>query len=74
MSRSFRKTPILPIATGASDKAYKAQEHRRERRAVKIALWQDRLLPDPLAFGDPWSSAKDGKRYRAAPAARDMRK
>lgn len=64
MSRSFRKTPIFAVTTAPSDKAFKAAEHRRERRAVKIAVRLEREIPGRQEFGDPWHGDKDGKLYQ----------
>ena len=64
MSRSRRKTPRLGITTAHSDQPFKADEHRRERSAVRQALHStvdDTALPHSKAFGDPWKSPKDGK-------------
>ena len=73
MSRSFRKTPIFPVAA-ASDKAFKAAEHRRERRAVKIAVGMEREVPGGRLYGDPWHGDKDGKLFRPERRGRGMRK
>jgi len=62
MSRSKRKTPIIGIA-GHTDKPFKEVEHRRERRAVKVAIRVEADMPSPKRFGNPWSSCKDGKMY-----------
>jgi hypothetical protein len=74
MTRSIRKTPIVGMTTAETDKPYKALEHRRERRAVKVALRADEPLPDRRAFGDPWDGDKDGKQFLADPEPRDLRK
>jgi len=63
MSRSRRKTPIVGITTAESDKPFKVREHRRERRAVNIALRVGEEPPSPEEFGDPWKSEKDGKQF-----------
>ena len=65
MSRSYRKTPIVGFCAG-SDKEFKKDEHRRERRASKVFLetWLDEdKLPSPVSYGNPWASPKDGKMY-----------
>ncbi|PZT89410.1 MAG: hypothetical protein DI637_06380 [Citromicrobium sp.] len=69
MSRSRRKTPVMPITTAESDKAYKTREHRRERAHVREALAQGNESKHPKAFGNPWSGDKDGKQY--APHLKD---
>ena len=61
MSRSRKKTPVAAITTAASDKAFKQSEHRRARRAVKALDLTESDPPGEKAFGDPWSSCKDGK-------------
>ena len=61
MSRSYRKTPICGITTAISDKRFKQNEHKRERRALNQT---DLTVCDPLpskVFGDPWNGPKDGK-------------
>lgn len=64
MSRSRRKTPIIPHTLAESDKPFKQQEHQRERSAVRDALRTDQeVLPHPKQFGDEWSAPKDGKQY-----------
>lgn len=65
MGNSYRKTPIIGITTAASDKRFKKTEHGRERVAVKVALRQERPVPDPRLFGDPCLGEKDGKQYCA---------
>jgi hypothetical protein len=75
VSRSVRHTPICGNTIADSDKRFKAAEHRRERRTVRTALPHDDL-PGPKRFGNPWSSAKDGKHWfgDAPLAAKLMRK
>jgi hypothetical protein len=64
MSRSRKKTPIHGNTCTESDKPYKVQEHRRERRAVRSRLLDDESLPpSPKEFGNPWKSGKDGKSH-----------
>lgn len=74
MSRSRRKTPIFGITTAKSDKAFKRREHKRERTSVRDALAVGADVPDAKAFGNPWASEKDGKRYWRDAAPKDMRK
>jgi hypothetical protein len=62
MSRSCRKTPITGVTTAESEKAYKQQEHRRERAYVRDALRSgSEEVPGSKEFGNPWSGDKDGK-------------
>lgn len=61
MSRSTRKTPMRGVTTATSDKFFKTKEHRRERRAVRVALEVGHELPLSKGFGDPWNGHKDGK-------------
>jgi hypothetical protein len=66
MSCSRRHTPIVGITTAKSDKRDKVRAHRRERRAVKVQLQQqrtDEALPPRQAFGHAWDFAKDGKQH-----------
>lgn len=63
MSRSSRKTPIIPVTTAVTDKPFKRAEHGRERvasRAALVRLEGDRC-PHPKRYGDPWDGGKDGK-------------
>ncbi|MCV0369524.1 hypothetical protein [Filomicrobium sp.] len=62
MARSRRKTPIAGVAAD-SDKTFKVIEHRRARRAVKVALEAGAEVPPTRSFGDPWNGSKDGKRW-----------
>lgn len=62
MSRSRKKHPITGITMAETDKPFKQQEHQRERSAVRDALRTEKeIVPHPKEFGNPWSSAKDGK-------------
>ena len=72
MARSIRRTPIVGMTTAATDKP-QAMEHRRERRAVQVALRADAPVPDPRAFGNPWTATRT-KQWLADPEPRDMRK
>lgn len=49
------------VTSAASDKPFKTAEHRRERRAVRVALETGREPPPSKDFGDPWRGDKDGK-------------
>lgn len=74
MSRSYRKTPILPVTGARSEKAFKVAAHRAERRAAAQRLGQGLdPLPSRL-FGDPWAGPKDGRRWDAGLAPRWTRK
>jgi hypothetical protein len=74
MARSFRKSPIVPVSVAPTDKPFKVSEHRRLRRAVKVALLVGDDPPAEKAFGNPWNGRKDGKRYLAEPSPSAMRK
>ena len=68
MSRSYKRNAITGHTMAESDKAYKVQEHKRERSRVRTALnsaddFEEIILPDPKEFGDEWKSDKDGKHY-----------
>ena len=65
---------MVGVTTAASEKPFRTREHRRERRAVHVALRTGGPLPDPRGFGDPWAGEKDGKQFLAAPEPRDLRK
>jgi hypothetical protein len=70
MSRSRRNTPIVGLATSASEKTDKVMAHRRLRHAAKIAA--DAAAHDgddtPRAESEhprsgQWTFAKDGKHW-----------
>ncbi|MEP5758267.1 MAG: hypothetical protein ABJ327_02945 [Litoreibacter sp.] len=63
MSRSYRKTPIRGMTTKSSDKVFKTAEHKRARRAVNACDLSADDPPPKKAFGNPWVSPKDGKRW-----------
>jgi len=66
MSASRKKTPISGITTAASEKQDKGLANRRVRRAVKQALHaveDPEVLPHRRELTDPWTMAKDGKRW-----------
>lgn len=65
MSRSRRHTPISGICgTRESNKQFKVQEHRRERRAVKQRLQvEQEEMPHPKEYGNEWDSPRDGKMW-----------
>lgn len=61
MSRSFRKTPLLPLTTAISEKEFKRKERKAKRRAEKVAVEKGKeVLPDEKEYGNPWSGPKDG--------------
>ena len=77
MSRSRRKTAIIGVTTSRSDKPFKVDEHRAERRAVRAVVQRsfdsdDRALHSKVC-GDPWKSPKDGKQM-VDPNSKWMRK
>lgn len=66
MSRSNRRTPVTGITTAPSEKRDKQLAHRRLRtfnRAQLTADHDDTALMDDRIAGNPWSAAKDGKRW-----------
>ncbi len=78
MSRSYRHVPMFGMTTAASEKHFKAAEHRRERHHVRQRLHSatddtDRRL-HRRPFGNPWAGPKDGKVYWPGAADRDLRK
>ncbi|PKD17621.1 hypothetical protein APR41_05265 [Salegentibacter salinarum] len=65
MSRSKRKTPILPNCTATSEKAEKQKANRKLRRIVKEKLAiTDENFPHIKEISDSWNWEKDGKSYR----------
>lgn len=64
MSRSRRKTPISGWACSASNKVFKKNEHRRERRLVNVLLHiGEETMPHHKKFGNEWDSPRDGKMW-----------
>jgi len=68
VSRSRKKTPIISHTKADSDKPFKVQEHKRERRTVKHHLtktgdYDSMVLSDKERFGNEWNAPKDGKHY-----------
>ena len=66
MARSRKRTPISGVTCSESNKKFKQQEHRRERRAVRQGLLkclEDEYLPHPKHYGNEWSSPRDGKMW-----------
>jgi len=66
VSRSKRKTPILPNCQASSEKAEKQKANRKLRRIVKekLAVLEEEL-PQKKEISDIWNWGKDGKSYRA---------
>jgi hypothetical protein len=68
MSRSFRKTPIFGNTGSPSEKKDKQIWHQRLRsqekcRLRKVGIQDDFFAKDIKDYSDPWSFAKDGKRW-----------
>lgn len=79
MSRSRKKTPISGNTKFPSDKLFKIQEHKRERRVIKHRLTSavdhdNMVLPDKEQYGNEWNAPKDGKRWTDRPKDKWMRK
>lgn len=70
MTRSRRKVPIVGMTMAESDKVFKTQEHRRERRAVRQRV----DTPTQKKYGNPWASEKDGKQFVQQPSPKLLRK
>ena len=68
---------MIGITTARTDKPFKVDEHRSERRIARVAV-QKTLDGDAKAlhkspFGDPWRAPKDGKQM-CDPKSKWMRK
>ena len=66
MSRSKRKTPIVPVTTAETEKPDKAAWHRRHRHAEKARLnvaGIEYVYRSHKEHSNPWSMSKDGKKY-----------
>jgi len=79
MSRSYKKTPYISHTNAETDKPYKQQEHRRERRKVKHIIasiddFDDVSFPEKQMYGDQSNAPKDGKHYYVNPTKKDLRK
>jgi hypothetical protein len=63
------------MTTTRSDKPFKIDEHRSERRTAKTKLASGREdeIPHPKVFGNPWAAPKDGKQW-IDPNSKWMRK
>jgi len=78
MSRSKRKTPIVPVTTANSeawDKAKWHRRHRREERARLKASGVNYVARSYKEHSSPWTMEKDGKLYWGSGASpKEMRK
>lgn len=77
MSRSKRRMPLIGLTCAQSDKPFKIDEHRKERRTSRALLQvthdpDDRRLHSKV-YGDTWNSPKDGKQW-VDPKSKWMRK
>jgi hypothetical protein len=64
MSRSHRKTPIVPITTSESEKQEKRKANRALRKAVRHAVAVGaEIMPLPEDVGNVYAMSKDGKTY-----------
>lgn len=65
MSRSRRQTPIIGITTADSEKQDKRRANRSWRAAIRRALreGEHESAHSRHAFSDPWTMAKDGKKW-----------
>ncbi len=73
MGKSYRRTPIFGHTTSISEKSDKKRWHRAFRRASKQSP-EALHYPDVRANSNPWSMAKDGKRYFRGATDKDMRR
>lgn len=62
MSRSRKKEPGGGLTVADSDKPYKLQEHRRERRQAAAALRRGEE-PPVADYGNPYHAPKDGRQF-----------
>lgn len=78
MSRSRRKSPFIGFTTAETDKPWKAQSARRERRIVSAALQSgsngENLPVKRYAMTNPWNAPKDGKQRLRDPRSPLLRK
>lgn len=77
MSRSHRNSPYMGLTTASSDKPYKVDEHRAERRVKRQRLRISEDGDHPLlhkVYGDPWGAPKDGKQEIIGKKSKWLRK
>lgn len=79
MARSRRHTPIFGMTFAESEKEDKRRANRLLRRKTRAVLRpetdvEEVQLPAIKEVSNPWSMAKDGRRYLQEPKPRDMRK
>ncbi len=83
MSRSYRRTPILPVTNSHSEKIDKKQWHRRWRTQERVRLTvrlrrsgqaglEDYLPIAVREISNPWRMDKDGKSYWSASRRRQF--
>lgn len=64
MSRSRKKTPVVPITTATTEKEEKRDANRRLRRVIREKVRNgEEDLPGIRELSDVWNFSKDGK-YR----------
>ncbi len=69
MSRSYKKTPVRGNCTGDSQKSWKQESNRRERRIAKHTIKKkgEDLEPSDIPLkrevSDEWDGPYDGKKY-----------
>jgi hypothetical protein len=69
VSRSHKKTPVRGICTGDSQKGWKQESNRRERRVVKHIIKKEGEdldvcdIPLKREVSDEWDGPYDGKVY-----------
>ena len=64
MARSVRKILVHGCCGCSSEKSDKRINHRRERQAVRAAIFRgDEVMPHYRSLSDPWDMGKDGKFY-----------
>lgn len=64
MSRSKKKYPVHSISKSESDKEYKTEIHKKERRLVRKKLKTGDYDVNFVTFKyNDWDSTRDGKRW-----------
>lgn len=75
MTRSRKKRPAGGVTAATSDKLDKKRAHRRTRRVTNATLARgDEPICDIRLTENPWSYAKDGKRWYGPGDPRLLRK
>jgi len=74
MSKSIKKTPILPWTNSSSEKKDKRIANRKLRRINKVKILKGKEEKVLREVSDPWLMSKDGKSWTKKPKKEWLRK